>query len=140
MRCHYSSRARVSIVAERSRAWDEVTLAWAANNYCERRSEQALLWEGVSLLNVSTTGGRVHSTGDDPSENCHADEEPTIGEARSLSFGPSGPTELETRNAAVSHCHTVTTLESAPILYLAIPLLSPTRRDSRTRTRNQVRP
>ena len=45
-----------------------ITVCWAANNYRKRRSEQALLWEGVTSLDVSitSTGGRVQSTGDGP--------------------------------------------------------------------------
>ena len=43
---------------------------------------------GVTSLSVSMTGGRVHSA----VKNCHADAEPTIGEARSHLFGLStGP-------------------------------------------------
>ena len=34
---------------EIKRLYPGVTMCWAANNYCKRRSEHALLWEGVTL-------------------------------------------------------------------------------------------
>ena len=34
---------------EMKRLYPGITMCWAANNYCKRRSEQALLWEGSHI-------------------------------------------------------------------------------------------
>jgi len=60
-------------------------MCWAANNYSKRRSEQALLWEGVTLIAERWHSWRlrVHSTGDGPRKKSSCLRDPTIGEARS---------------------------------------------------------
>ena len=101
---------------EMKRPYPSITTCWAANNYYKRRSEQALLWEGVTLLNVSIAGGRVHSTGDDPHKKLSCRR--GAHNRRSASHCP----ELETRKCSVvtlSHCHN---LASAPILHLALAI------------------
>jgi hypothetical protein len=65
---------RVSIVAreveaEMKRPYPGIAMFmfWAVNNYTKRRSEQALLWEGVTLLDVGAAGGCAYiPRGDDP--------------------------------------------------------------------------